>query len=369
MPSKERITRRAFIAGTLGCFASGACRQRRERKILSPTLTKEPTRIPTLTPISTRTAKPTESPPTPTPEPMITPPTIDFSLSVSPEQKVQIQNSYSFVLTSPASIVTVEENLRDISIINEQDEYYPWYQVNGGKILFDPLNIPAGTKLYLPTPETPLFPLAEVEQSPEKWNNVFASNETNLAGSSETRLFNITLATERLNNTVIKPHHLFSILQTIGPLTLENGYKIGRGYTNEGEVPMEAGGACQVPSTLFKSLLEAGLLVVERTQHMYYSDRYDIWDATIADDAYDLTCRNLFNFPVQIRANIDREQMTLNTSVVSPFENPYETIEVRELYKNKQGREVIDGAVQQIVVYEGQRRERIYYSQYQPKPQ
>lgn len=264
-------------------------------------------------------------------------------------------------LEKKTSIVEIAENHPRL---DDSDPYYPWYRWNGGKKLFEPLAIPAGTVLTIPNHNLEPPRLPEITNT-EEWEHSLSAHSTSLSGSSEKRLFNIELAVERLNGVIIEPYELFSVKKTIGPTDLSGGYVMGWGYLDGEEVPMEGGGVCQVSSTLFKPALEAGMLVVERYAHEFYSDRYGPWDATISP-VLDFTLRNLYEFPLEIKAEIGDDQ-NLNIEFRAPREIPYDQIEVGILFN----RELEDGfreaSVSQRITYGGRFRIREYSSFYNPR--
>lgn len=269
-------------------------------------------------------------------------------------------------------ILTLEREVNLPSIVDgfpvfdADDPYYPWYRCNGGEKLFEPLMIPARTKLITPKPEEePSFRLAEITSSPEEWQHQLAFNVTSLEGSSAARMQNMETAVKNLNGIIVEPFRLFSMNEALEPFTEEEGYTMGWGYTLEGEVPMFAGGICQLPSTLFKPALEAGMLIVSRHAHLYYSSRYEIWDATISE-SLDFTFRNLYDFPIQIRAEIQGQDLVMG--IWSPEMIPYDQVNVEVLYNwlNDDGSR--EAAVKQVIVWGGRERVRDYYSHYIPKP-
>lgn len=315
-----------------------------------------------------------EDAPTPTKPPTATPflptPTIigaGIGLptpTFTPEAELEVAEVKTFLVEQEMGL---PEIVSLFPIFDDKDPYYPWYRWNGGERLFDPLAIPAGTVLTVPNSNLEPPPLPEITISPEKWQYKLAEHTTSLAGSSENRLFNIRLGTERLNGTIVAPYQLFSIERAIGPTNLSGGYVMGWGYLNGEEVPMEGGGVCQIPSTLFKPAAEAGMLVIQRYAHMFYSDRYGPWDATISP-ILDFTFRNLYDFPVQIRAEISNDNQFLIISVWSPFASPYNMVELESLYNQEYEDGSRDAAVRQRVILNGRERIREYYSHYDPKP-
>ncbi len=272
------------------------------------------------------------------------------------------------VLTAETNLVNFAESYsQDLS---DDDPYYPWYCLNGGEKLFDPWAIPAGTSLLIPEKNKELLAQCQKEVKEQDWQYILAENSTSLGQSSEARLRNIRTAVNRLNGEVVSPYELFSTLAAIGPLSeqpqgVDEGYGWGFGYTQEGEVKMFAGGICQVPSTLFKAVAQSGVLVVQRTAHLYYSANYGPWDATISEGV-DFTFRNLFDFPVKIEAEIKENQVL--TRIKSPQANPYDDITCETVYDRQNPDGSRDGLVRQTVVFKGRTRIREYPSHYEKKP-
>ena len=71
------------------------------------------------------------------------------------------------------------------------------------------------------------------------------------------RSFNIKLACEKINNTVLLPGDSFSMDEALGPRSISNGYRnapvIIKGKYLEGV----GGGVCQVTTTLYVAVLKA----------------------------------------------------------------------------------------------------------------
>ena len=92
------------------------------------------------------------------------------------------------------------------------------------------------------------------------------------------RQHNIRLAVSRLNGVVIPPGQTFSFNEALGPTTVKDGYKVAWGIIStpggHETVQSEAGGICQVSTTLFHAALWAGLRIDERKEHLYWIPRY-----------------------------------------------------------------------------------------------
>ncbi|MFK3959494.1 VanW family protein [Guptibacillus hwajinpoensis] len=119
------------------------------------------------------------------------------------------------------------------------------------------------------------------------------------------RTKNIVLAAEAINNTVVFPGETFSFNRTVGKRTKEKGYLpapvIVKGELSEGI----GGGICQVSSTLFNAVDQAGVHILERYSHSrsvpYVKPGRD---ATVSWYGPDFSFRNEFNQPILIRAKV-----------------------------------------------------------------
>ncbi|RLL45152.1 hypothetical protein D8M04_09830 [Oceanobacillus piezotolerans] len=121
--------------------------------------------------------------------------------------------------------------------------------------------------------------------------------------TNKERSYNIALAAEAINNTVVFPGGTFSFNDTVGQRTPERGYKkapvIVRGELSEDI----GGGICQVSSTLFNAVDLKGIQIIERYAHSRRvpyvpSGR----DATVSWWGPDFVFKNLYNEPILIRA-------------------------------------------------------------------
>jgi vancomycin resistance protein YoaR len=101
---------------------------------------------------------------------------------------------------------------------------------------------------------------------------------TSFAGSIPEKKYNIQLAAKRLNGVVVPPGGTFSFNDSIGPTTLDAGFKWGFAITsgNNGPqtVPSVAGGICQVATTLFQPVFWSGYQLEERHWHLYWIPAY-----------------------------------------------------------------------------------------------
>ncbi len=114
----------------------------------------------------------------------------------------------------------------------------------------------------------------------QRINREIGAYRTWIGAGNGGRATNIHLATASLNNYVLMPGELFSFNRANGPRTFERGYRLAPVVGGMGI----GGGVCQVSSTLYNAVLEAGLEVVERYPHsvpVYYVPPGR--DATVSD--------------------------------------------------------------------------------------
>ncbi len=116
--------------------------------------------------------------------------------------------------------------------------------------------------------------------------------ETSFGGVAN-RIHNVDLVAKLIDNKFIAPGTIFSFNQTTGERNLQKGFLtapvIINGKVSEGL----GGGICQVSTTVFNAAFEAGLGIVERTNHALYISHYPLGrDATVNWPSPDLKFRN-----------------------------------------------------------------------------
>jgi vancomycin resistance protein YoaR len=159
--------------------------------------------------------------------------------------------------------------------------------------------------------------------------DLLASGQTSYAGSSAERAWNVGLGTRNVDGALVPPGGVFSTVDTIGDLTLDAGFKMGyaivhgpKGITT---VPAEAGGICQVSTTLFHAVFRAGIPIVERNWHSYWISTYGRppsglqgLDATIAPPEKDFRFKNTTGHWLLIKATADGKNVTFEIYGVNP---------------------------------------------------
>jgi vancomycin resistance protein YoaR len=134
--------------------------------------------------------------------------------------------------------------------------------------------------------------------------------------SIPSRVHNVSVATARINGTLVKPGEIFSFNKTLGDVSqftsYQQAYIISGGKTILGD----GGGVCQVSSTLFRAILNAGLPVNERQAHAYRVGYYEQnsppgFDATVYSPSPDLKFENDTGNYILIVAKADPKRYSL----------------------------------------------------------
>ncbi|MDQ3098356.1 MAG: VanW family protein [bacterium] len=94
-------------------------------------------------------------------------------------------------------------------------------------------------------------------------------------GSPAGRIHNLSLASNKLNGVLIAPGETFSMYKVVGEVEKSTGYQDAFVILNGRTVPGVGGGLCQVSTTLFRAVLNAGLPIKERHQHAYRVSYYE----------------------------------------------------------------------------------------------
>lgn len=98
---------------------------------------------------------------------------------------------------------------------------------------------------------------------------------TPFTGSPKNRVHNITNGMRFLTGILIPPGEEFSTVGTLGEIDNTTGYLPELVIKGDETVPEFGGGLCQVSTTLFRSVLNAGLPVIQRRNHSYRVPYYE----------------------------------------------------------------------------------------------
>ena len=157
--------------------------------------------------------------------------------------------------------------------------------------------------------------------------------KSKFVGSIPSRIHNIKLAASKFNGILVKPEEILSFNQILGEVSKETGYQ--QAYIiKEGQTVLgDGGGVCQVSTTLFRAVLNAGLPIVERQAHAYRVSYYEQdsppgFDATVFSPLPDFKFKNDTTGHLLIQTKFDGNNKTLVFEI-------YGTKDNREVYISK----------------------------------
>lgn len=105
--------------------------------------------------------------------------------------------------------------------------------------------------------------------------DLLGSGKSRFAGSGADRIYNLSLSSQKLHGVLVPSGETFSMYKAVGDVESYTGYReayiIIDGQTKVGV----GGGVCQVSTTLFRAILNAGLPIEERHPHAYRVGYYE----------------------------------------------------------------------------------------------
>jgi vancomycin resistance protein YoaR len=130
------------------------------------------------------------------------------------------------------------------------------------------------------------------------------------------RVHNVVLAASRINGILVKPGDTFSFNENLGDVSAFTGYAQAYIISGGKTVLGDGGGVCQVSTTLFRALLNAGLPITERQAHAYRVGYYEQdsppgIDATVYSPSPDLKFKNDTGNSILITAKANPKNYSL----------------------------------------------------------
>ena len=135
----------------------------------------------------------------------------------------------------------------------------------------------------------------------------------------ENRHENIRIGTEKFNKLHIRPGESVSFNKVTGLRSVANGYQVALELAYGEYVEGVGGGICQVSSTLYNALMNAGpgITVTKRTAHSHPSNYVPKGqDATVQDNRLDLVFRNDTTSDIFIETNYYKKKNYYYTQFV-----------------------------------------------------
>ncbi len=145
------------------------------------------------------------------------------------------------------------------------------------------------------------------------------------------RTHNMALAIGKVNGTALKSGESFSLNNTVGERTVQEGYRSAPIFRDGRIVPDTGGGVCQVASTLYNVALLANLQVLERSHHSR-----PVWycpagrDATVYWGQHDLRFRNSLKHTIVILGEIRGDRLW--AAIVGHADDDYDVELIRTNY-------------------------------------
>ena len=137
------------------------------------------------------------------------------------------------------------------------------------------------------------------------------------------KLYNIELASKRINRHILKPNQIFSFFKIIG--NPNHGFKKSRTLVN-GKLEQEnGGGMCQVSGIVYQMSLITGLEILERHNHSVdiYTEEERFTplgaDATVVYGSKDLIFQNNFDFPIRFNFVFNSNYITCHLKSLNPI--------------------------------------------------
>src|SRR3989344_1993185 len=140
------------------------------------------------------------------------------------------------------------------------------------------------------------------------------------SGSIPGRIKNLTLAAGRSSGVLVATGDTYSFNKSVGEISYKTGYDQAYIIENGRTVLGEGGGVCQVSTTLFRAVLNAGLPIVKRTAHAYrvhyYEENSDVGlDATVFSPSVDFQFRNDTPGYLLVQADWDLDKVMLRFKI------------------------------------------------------
>lgn len=261
---------------------------------------------------------------------------IDIKLVTKKPPEINVEDIYSKVHTEPVDASYKEEDKKfiiiphkigiDFDILEAKSVVETVYKENQEiEIPIDIKQPKMSTKMLLDT----LF------------TDTLASFSTRYNTADTQRAENLRVATKSINGRILLPGEAFSYNETLGPRTIENGYKEAHVYSKGKVIQGLGGGICQVSTTLYNVTLLADVEILERRNHnMTVAYVKPGTDATVSYGTIDFKFKNNKDYPIKLTANVsggkvniailgtdseENKKVEIVTNVLST-KNPVQTI-------------------------------------------
>ncbi len=155
--------------------------------------------------------------------------------------------------------------------------------------------------------------------SKEKYGifSLLGEGKSKFEGSAQSRIHNLTLAAGRTNGVLVAPGVTYSMNKSIGEISDRTGFQSAFVISAGRTVLGAGGGVCQVSTTLFRAVLNAGLPIVMRYPHdyrvHYYEEESPVgFDASIFQPSLDFRFKNDTPNYILVQSSWNLDDLSLN---------------------------------------------------------
>ncbi|MGE5329996.1 MAG: VanW family protein [Deltaproteobacteria bacterium] len=167
----------------------------------------------------------------------------------------------------------------------------------------------------------------EQELKDSLFKDELAAFTTRYSRADKDRSSNVALAASKINGIIVGSGGVFSYNTVVGKRTIEEGFKKAHVYAGGKIVDGLGGGICQVSTTLYNTVLFAGLEIVERRNHnMLVGYVPPGRDATVSYGSIDFRFKNNFSTPIKIVSGTSEGKLSIKIMGVN--EHKGRTIEL-----------------------------------------
>lgn len=162
-------------------------------------------------------------------------------------------------------------------------------------------------------------------------NTLLAKGQSNFKNSIANRIYNINLAQSKFKGLLVPPNEIVSFNEVLGDVSGLTGYKAAYVIKDGKTVLGDGGGVCQVSTTLFRAVLNAGLPIIERRAHAYRVGYYEQGfppglDATVYSPTTDFKFKNDTPAYLLIQPSIDLNSLALTFEIYGTSDGRVSTV-------------------------------------------
>lgn len=153
------------------------------------------------------------------------------------------------------------------------------------------------------------------------------------------RIYNVSLASTRLNSALIGPGEEVSFNKLVGEVSGATGYRQAYIISGGRTILGDGGGLCQVSTTMFRAAMSAGLPILERWGHAYRVSYYELnskpgVDATVIAPGKDFRFKNDTTGHILIQTINDPKTLHLIIEIYGSSDGRIATISEPKVWGN-----------------------------------